>query len=89
VAQKLSLDWSPEQILGWLLQAFPEDKQMRVSHETIYRSLFIQARGVNKKELRGHLRSRRMMRRSKRASTEGQSRGQIIDGISIRERQPT
>lgn len=86
VAHKLSLDWSPEQISGWLLQAFPEDTQMRVSHETIYRSLFIQARGVLKKELRGHLRSRRMMRHSKRASTEGQSRGQIIDGISIRER---
>ena len=59
---------------------------MRVSHETIYRSLFIQARGVLKKELVGHLRSRRMMRRSKKASTEGQPRGQIIDAISIRER---
>lgn len=59
---------------------------MRISHETIYRSLFIQARGVLKKELIGHLRSRRMMRRSKSASTEGQLRGQIIDAVSIRER---
>lgn len=59
---------------------------MRVSHETIYRSLFIQARGVLKKELIGHLRSGRMMRRSKNASTDGQPRGQIVDGISIRER---
>ncbi len=59
---------------------------MRVSHETIYRSLFIQARGVLKKELTGHLRSRRMMRRSKHASTDGQPRGQIVDGVSIRER---
>jgi IS30 family transposase len=59
---------------------------MRVSHETIYRSLFIQARGVLKKELIGHLRSRRTMRRSQRASTAGQPRGQIIDGVSIRDR---
>jgi len=60
---------------------------MRVSHETIYRSLFVQARGVLKKELVKHLRSRRMMRRSKRASTKGQPRGQIVDAVSIRERQ--
>jgi len=86
VAQKLSLDWSPEQISGWLRRQFPEDAQMRISPETIYRSLFIQARGVLKKELLGHLRSRRMMRRSKHASTEGQPRGRIIDGVSIRER---
>lgn len=86
VAAKLALDWSPQQIAGWLEQQFPEDETMRVSHETIYRSLFIQARGVLKKELVGHLRSRRMMRRSKKASTDGQPRGQIIDAISIRER---
>jgi IS30 family transposase len=86
VAAKLALDWSPQQIAGWLEQQFPEDETMWVSHETIYRSLFIQARGVLKKELVGHLRSRRMMRRSKKASTEGQPRGQIIDAISIRER---
>lgn len=86
VANKLGLDWSPEQISGWLKLEFPDDESMRVSHETIYRSLFIQARGVLKRELIGHLRSRRMMRRSKNARTEGQSRGQIIDGISIRER---
>ena len=86
VAGKLHLDWSPEQISGWLKRRFPGDENMRVSHETIYRSLFIQARGVLKKELIGHLRSRRMMRRSKLATTDGQPRGQIIDGISIRER---
>lgn len=86
VAQKLSRDWSPEQIAGWLRRTFPDDERMRVSHETIYRSLFIQARGVLKKELTRHLRSRRMMRRSKRASTEGQPRGRIIDGVSIRAR---
>jgi len=59
---------------------------MRVSHETIYRSLFIQARGALKRELIGHLRSGRVMRRAKNASTAGQARGQIIDAISIRER---
>ena len=86
VASKLSLDWSPAQIAGWLKQEFLSDASMHVSHETIYRSLFIQARGVLKKELIEHLRSRRMMRRSKSASTEGQPRGQIIDAVSIRER---
>ena len=86
VASKLSLDWSPEQIAGGLKLRFPEDDVMRLSHETIYRSLFIQARGVLKKELMAHLRIRRMMRRSKFATTEGQPRGQIIDAVSIRER---
>jgi IS30 family transposase len=86
VATKLNLDWSPEQISGWLKLKFPNDESMQVSHETIYRSLFIQARGVLKKELIEHLRSRRMMRRSKKATTDGQPRGQIVDGISIRER---
>lgn len=86
VATKLSLDWSPEQIAGWLKLGFPDDKSMRISHETIYRSLFIQARGVLKKELLSHLRSRRMMRRGKTSTTEGQPRGQIIDAISIRKR---
>jgi IS30 family transposase len=86
VATKLALDWSPEQISGWLEQRYPGDETLRVSHETIYRSLFIQARGVLKKELLGHLRSRRMMRRSKKSTTGGQSRGQIVDAVSIRER---
>ena len=86
VASKLALEWSPEQIAGWLKREFPEQGTLRVSHETIYRSLFIQARGVLKKELLGHLRSRRMMRRAQRASTVGQPRGQIIDGLSIRVR---
>jgi IS30 family transposase len=88
VAFKLSQDWSPEQIAGWLEQTYPDDTRMRISHETIYRSLFIQARGVLKKELQSHLRSRRKMRRSKSSSTEGQKRGQIIDAVSIRERPP-
>ena len=86
VASKLILDWSPEQISGWLKTEYPHDESLRVSHETIYRSLFIQARGVLKNELMDHLRSKRRMRRSRRASEHGQSRGQIVDAISIRER---
>ena len=75
VASKLILNWSPEQISGWLKIQFPDDASMRVSHETIYRSLFIQARGVLKKELMDHLRSKRRMRRSRHATVSGQSRG--------------
>ena len=86
VANKLILDWSPEQISGWLKTRYPNNESMHVSHETIYRSLFIQARGVLKKELMEHLRSKRRMRRSRHASEHGQSRGQIVDAISIRER---
>ena len=86
VASKLILDWSPEQISGWLKTHYPSDESLRVSHETIYRSLFIQARGVLKKELLDHLRSKRRMRRSRHATVSGQSRGQIVDAISIRER---
>lgn len=86
VASKLILDWSPEQISGWLKIRYPNNESMRVSHEAIYRSLFIQARGVLKKELLDHLRSKRRMRRSRHSSEHGQSRGQIVDAISIRER---
>lgn len=86
VASKLILDWSPEQISGWLKNRYPNDESMRVSHETIYRSLFVQARGVLKKELLDHLRSKRRMRRSRYFSEHGHSRGQIVDAISIRER---
>ncbi|WP_329347299.1 IS30 family transposase [Streptomyces sp. NBC_01261] len=86
VADKLAADWSPQQIWGWLVDRFGREDGMYVSHETIYRSLFIQARGVLKKELIAHLRGRRTMRRSKKATTAGQARGQIRDAISIRER---
>jgi len=65
---------------------FTDDEDMQVSHETLYRSLFVQAKGVLKRELIGHLRSRRVMRRAKKSSTAGQPRGQIVDGVSIRER---
>ena len=86
VASKLILNWSPEQISGWLKRRYPSNESMRVSHETIYRSLFIQARGVLKKELMQHLRSRRLIRRSRHAQAAGQSRGQIVDAISISQR---
>lgn len=84
VAGKLAQRWSPEQISGWLKLEFPAEESMRVSHETIYRSLFIQARGVLKKELRDHLRTGRRMRRSKLATS--MPRGGITDAVSIRER---
>src|ERR1700674_1004286 len=86
VASKLVLDWSPEQVSGWLKIRYPDDESMRVSHETIYRSLFIQARGVLKKELIGHLRSKRRIRRSRHSRVSGHRSGQIVDAISIRER---
>jgi IS30 family transposase len=86
VAQKLKLDWSPEQIAGWLRRTFPRDSAMRISHETIYRSLFVQARGVLKRELMRHLRSRRVMRKARTSTTVNQSRGRIVDAVSIHER---
>lgn len=86
VAAKLTQDWSPEQIAGWLKRQYPAAASMRVSHETIYRSLFIQGRGVLKKELIRHLRRRKAMRRSQHATTAGQPRGRIPDAVSIRER---
>lgn len=86
VANKLRLDWSPQQIAGWLKTEFPNNEALQISHETIYRTLFVQTRGALKKELIGHLRSRRMMRRARSASNKGQTRGQIVDAISIRDR---
>ena len=86
VSMKLKRRWSPEQIAGWLKRAFPGEPQNRVSHETIYRSLYIQARGVLKKELLRHLRASRTIRRSRHASLKRNGLGQIKDAVSIRER---
>jgi IS30 family transposase len=86
VARKLQLEWSPEQIAGWLKREHSGDEALQVSHETIYRSLFIQARGALKKELQQHLRSKRTIRRARAASSKGDNRGQIPEMISIRER---
>jgi IS30 family transposase len=88
VARKLREDWSPQQISGWLKREYPDDEVMHISHETIYRTLFVQARGALKRELLAHLRSKRMMRKGRRASTAGQPRGQIKEAVSIRERPP-
>lgn len=87
VSEKLQQRWSPEQISGWLVREFATDKSMRVSPETIYRSLFIQARGVLKQQLRDHLRSRARMRRPRAALARRiPPQGQILDAISIRQR---
>lgn len=86
VSAKLRCKWSPEQIAGWLKRAFPGETHNQVSHETIYRSLYIQARGVLKKELLEHLRARRTIRRSRHASLKHSGLGQVKDAISIRER---
>ena len=86
IATKLRRLWSPHQIAGWLKREYPEDESHQVSHETIYRSLFIQARGVLKKELQQHLRSQRAIRRSRHANQKSDGRGQIMNAVSIRER---
>jgi IS30 family transposase len=86
VAGKLQLLWSPEQIAGWLKRTYPDDENYQVSHETIYRSLFIQARGALKKELLQHLRRTRVMRRSRHHTQKTDNHGRIIDMVSISER---
>ena len=86
VAGKLKVDWAPQQIAGWLKTEYPENPELWVSHETIYRSLFVQARGALKRELIGHLRSKRRIRRSRHATARGEGRGEIIDAVSIRQR---
>ena len=86
VARQLAAQWSPEQIAGWLRVSYPEDPTMQVSHETIYRSLFVQSRGVLNQALRQHLRRARAVRRSRHATTAGQDRGRIPDAVSIRDR---
>lgn len=86
VARKLQERWSPSQVSGWLRRKFSASSSMNVSHETIYRTLFIQARGALKKELVAYLRSPRTMRRSRYSSLRSKGRGQIKDAISIRER---
>ena len=86
VAGKLANDWSPQQISGWLARTYAGEQALQVSTETIYRSLFVQARGVLRKELTAHLRTRRTMRRSQLASAKRQGRGGIADAVSIRER---
>jgi len=89
VAQKLKMLWSPEQIAGWLKSTYPEDESYQVSHETIYRTLFIQARGALKKELLQYLRRTRVMRRSRLYTQKRDTHGRISNTISISERPPS
>ncbi len=86
ISNKLRRHWSPEQIAGWLKRKHPDEEHNQVSHETIYRSLFVQARGVLKKELMQYLRTKRTIRRSRHASLKRDGLGQIKDAVSIRER---
>jgi IS30 family transposase len=86
VASKLCREWSPEQIAGWLKRTYADDEALQVSHETIYRSLFIQARGALKKELMAHLRRTRGMRRSRHYTQKTSIHGRITDAVSISER---
>ena len=86
IASKLCLEWSPEQIAGWLKRSYPDDATYQVSHETIYRSLFVQARGALKKELMAHLRRTRGMRRSRHHTQKTDIHGRITAAVSISER---
>jgi IS30 family transposase len=88
IARKLRLQWSPQQIAGWLKRKHPDEEQNRVSHETIYRSLYVQTRGVLKKELQDCLRSPRAIRRSRHATQKGLKLRKIKDAIPISERPP-
>ena len=88
ISAKLTRKWSPQQIAGWLMRKHSDDERNRVSHETIYRSLFIQTRGVLKKELQKHLRTTRSIRRSRHATMKRSGLGQIKDAVSIRDRPP-
>ena len=86
IASKLKHHWSPKQIAGWLKRSYPFEAHKQVSHETIYRSLFIQARGVLKKELQQYLRTQRAIRRAKQHSIKSEGLGKITNAVSIRER---
>ncbi len=86
VTEKLRMLWSPQQIAGWLKHTYPDAESLHVSHETIYRSLFIQARGALKRELLQHLRRTRGMRRSRHYTQKTESHGQIVGAVSISER---
>ena len=89
VATKLRQRWSPQQVAGWLKYTHPGNEELHVSHETIYKTLFIQTRGALKKELTEHLRRTRVMRRSRHHTQKTDNHGQIIDAVSISERPAT
>jgi IS30 family transposase len=86
VRERLIEDWSPQQIAGFLAVTYPDTLELRVSHETIYKTLFIQSRGVLARELTKHLRTHRPIRKHKRHSVKGQLRSQIAGTVSIHDR---
>ena len=86
ISVQLERKWSPQQIAGWLKREHPDDEGARVSHETIYRSLFIQTRGVLKKELLAHLRATRSIRRVRHATLKRKGLGKFNDAVSIRDK---
>ena len=88
VILKLETHWSPQQIAGWLKRTYPDREDMHISHETIYKTLYVQARGALKKELVQYLRSKRQLRGSRHAKKDKDRRGKILDAISISERPP-
>ena len=88
VAEKLIGWWAPRQIAGWLKRTYPDDETMQVSHETIYKTLYIQARGALKQELIRHLRRTRAIRRSRHHTQKTSDHGRIVDAVSISERPP-
>ncbi|EMP6219015.1 IS30 family transposase [Providencia rettgeri] len=89
IAEKMHRGWSPEQIAGWLKRNYPDAQEMNVSHETIYKTLFIQTRGALKKELQQYLRSRRTVRKSRTTSLKGKGLGSIPNAVPISERSST
>lgn len=86
MAAKLKRQWSPEQVAGWLRRSYPNDMSRQVSHETIYRTLYIQSRGALKRELLAHLRRTRVMRRSRHHTQKTENHGRIVGAVSISER---
>lgn len=86
IAKKMEAAWSPQQIAGWLKRKYPNNEGLNVSHETIYKTLYIQTRGALKKELQKHLRTQRVVRRSKHSTLKGKGLGKIVDAIPISER---
>ncbi|HGW5834437.1 TPA: IS30 family transposase [Proteus mirabilis] len=89
IAEKMHRGWSPEQIAGWLKRNYPDAQKMNMSHETIYKALFIQTRGALKKELQQYFRSRRAVRKSRTTSLKGKGLGSIPNAVPISERPST
>ena len=88
VERRLRADWAPQQIAAWLMNTYPDEPAMHVSHETIYRALYVQARGALKRELIAHLRRGQSYRRPRSASRSASGRGKLVDTVSIAERPP-